>query len=233
MEGVHLEILPQPDDTTCGPTCLHAVYQYFNDHVSLNQVIEECPTLEEGGTLAPLLGWHALGRGYQAVSYSYNLRVFDPTWFVLSPEQMIDKLQAQLAAKKDAKVQRASRAYLQFLRRGGIVKMEDLSRTLIRKYLTRSIPILAGLSSTYLYRAPREFGPKYDDDDIRGVPSGHFVVLCDYNRETKMVRVADPYLPNPLAPEDNYYLVNVDRVVGAILLGILTDDAHLLIIQPK
>ena len=27
-----LDIRPQPDQTTCGPTCLHAVYRYFNDH---------------------------------------------------------------------------------------------------------------------------------------------------------------------------------------------------------
>ena len=25
-----LEILNQPDDVTCGPTCLHAVYRYFD-----------------------------------------------------------------------------------------------------------------------------------------------------------------------------------------------------------
>ena len=70
-------------------------------------------------------------------------------------------------------------------------------------------------------------------DDIRGTPVGHFVVLCGYNRDTKMVRIADPYLPNPFAPRDNYYEVNVDRVVCAILLGILTYDANLLILRPS
>ncbi|HLQ39228.1 MAG TPA: hypothetical protein VK348_15575 [Planctomycetota bacterium] len=25
LERLHVEILPQPDDFTCGPTCLHAV----------------------------------------------------------------------------------------------------------------------------------------------------------------------------------------------------------------
>lgn len=61
---LHLEILPQPDDTTCGPTCLHAVYSYFGDALDLSTVIGEVQTLEEGGTLAVLLGLHALRRGY-------------------------------------------------------------------------------------------------------------------------------------------------------------------------
>ena len=26
-----VEILPQPDETTCGPTCLHAVFRYFGE----------------------------------------------------------------------------------------------------------------------------------------------------------------------------------------------------------
>ena len=38
-----LEILTQPDDSTCGPTCLHAVYRYFKDPVALDDVIAEVP----------------------------------------------------------------------------------------------------------------------------------------------------------------------------------------------
>ena len=110
--------------------------------------------------------------------------------------------------------------------------MEDLTRGLIRSYLNRSAPVLAGLSSTYLYRNAREFGPRCDPDDVRGLPAGHFVVLCGYDRPKKEVLVADPYLPNPLAPKNNYYVVGVDRVVCAILLGTYTYDANLLIIEP-
>lgn len=36
-----IEILPQPDDSTCGPTSLHALYSYYGDAVPLAQVIEE------------------------------------------------------------------------------------------------------------------------------------------------------------------------------------------------
>ncbi len=235
MEGVHFEILSQPNDTTCGPTCLQAVYAYWNDVLPLEQVIQECGALQEGGTLASLLGRHALDRRYEATMYTFNLRVFDPTWFGprgMATVNLEQKLQAQINVKDNAKLQRACHAYLEFLRRGGQVKMVDLTRRLIRDYLNGSVPILTGLSSTFLYRAAREIGPQCTPDDIRGLPTGHFVVLCGYDRRTKMVRIADPYLPNPLGPHDNYYEVSVDRVVCAILLGALTYDANLLILKP-
>ncbi|MCA9161211.1 MAG: hypothetical protein KDA72_22930, partial [Planctomycetales bacterium] len=67
------DIQAQPDDTTCGPTCLQAVYSYFEDEIPLPQVIAEVPGLAAGGTLAVLLGDHALRRGYDATIYTYNL----------------------------------------------------------------------------------------------------------------------------------------------------------------
>ncbi|MCI0655805.1 MAG: cysteine peptidase family C39 domain-containing protein, partial [Acidobacteria bacterium] len=74
-----LEIQRQPDDTTCGPTCLHAVYRYHGDEIPLAQVIQEVPAEPGGGTHAVCLACHALRRGYRARIYTYNLQAFDPT----------------------------------------------------------------------------------------------------------------------------------------------------------
>jgi hypothetical protein len=228
---LHLEMLPQPDDTTCGPTCLHAVYQYYGDRISLDQIVREVPALPGGGTLAVFLACHALRRGYRARIYTYNLALFDPTWFGTPAVDIRAKLEAQRRAKDVPKLQRATEGYLDFLERGGDLRMEDLTPALIRKYLTRGAPILTGLSSTYLYRAAREFGPASEEDDIRGDPAGHFVVLSGYDRETRRVLVADPLYPNPLA-QSHFYEAGIDRVLCAILLGVITYDAKLLILSP-
>jgi hypothetical protein len=197
----------------------------------LEQVIRETPKLEKGGTLAVLLGCDALRRGYRATIYTFNLKVFDPTWFA-SRKSLVPRLRAQRAAKrKSAKLKAASQAYIDFLQLGGKIRMQDLNASLIRRYLKRSIPILTGLSSTYLYQCEREIEPEGQSDDILGVPNGHFVVLCGYDKQRQTVRVADPYLPNPIA-EDHYYEVGLDRLVCAILLGVLTYDANLLVIEP-
>ncbi len=226
-----LRIHPQPTDETCGPTCLHALYRYYGDNIPLKQVIAEVPRLETGGTLAVWLGCHALRRGYQVKIYTYNLTVFDPTWFVPGRKDIGNRLETQLRFKKSRKLRTATGAYLQFLESGGELCFEELSKSLIRNFLNHSVPILTGLCATYLYRCAREFGPRMDYNDVRGLPTGHFVILSGYHKKNRTVEITDPLLPNPVS-ETHQYEVNLDRIIGAIFLGILTYDANLLIIQP-
>lgn len=227
-----LDILPQPDEITCGPTCLHAVYGYYGDRLPLEEVIDGVPMLEGGGTLAALLANHALRRGYRASIYTYKMQLFDPSWLGEERPDLKAKLRAQMEAKSDVRLQAASEAFIDFLELGGELRFEDLTGRLLRRYLNRGIPIVTGLSATYLYRSPREFGPEAVYDDIRGEPAGHFVVMHGYDRLEKTIRIADPLQPNPLA-ERQQYAMPMDRVINAILLGVLTYDANLLILEPR
>jgi len=230
-----LHILPQPDGASCGPTCLQAVYRYFDDDIPLQQVIAEVPTLEDGGTLAVYLACHALLRGFKATIISYNLQIFDPTWATASSREIAEKLTLQLAYKKHMPgFEEATNAYLDFLRLGGRLQFRVLTSGLIRGHLKRSVPLLSGLSATFLYSTAREYvdGTKLVYDDIRGVSTGHFVVLADYDRQERTVLVADPLLPNPVSPGQHYY-VNISRLMCAIMLGTLTYDADLLIVEPR
>ena len=131
----------------------------------------------------------------------------------------------------DYRLQHSTDGYLEFLNRGGRLRLANLSQTLIRGLLRCKLPILTGLSSTYLYRSAREYGADDTPDDIRGLPAGHFVVVAGYNHDRRRVLVVDPYQPNPYGPAHEYWL-GIDRVVAAILLGIVTHDANLLVIYP-
>lgn len=236
-----IEMLPQPNDETCGPTCLHAVYRYWQKDLSLDEVIKSCRSLNLAGagrgTLAVMLGHHALLQGFQATLYTFNLQVFDPTWFKQekepSAEYLSDKLKAQAEAKREAdpRFQVATDSYLEFLRLGGAIRFRDLTSRLISGFIGAGVPVLTGLSATYLYRCAREFGPNDDYDDIKGLPAGHFVVLHGYDVRRRQVTVADPLANNP-GFESQSYTVSMSRLVPAIMLGILTYDANLLVIQP-
>jgi hypothetical protein len=232
---LEVEILPQPDDTTCGPTCLHAVYRYFGDDLALDAVIGDVPQLKEGGTLAVVLACHALRRGYEATIYTYNLQIFDPTWFQRPRPNLRTKLRSQRDAKRDPKLVVATTAYLDFLDLGGRVIWDELTARLLRRHLMRQEPILTGLSATYLYQSAREIdeGGRILYEDVRGEPAGHFVVLSGYDRQARTVRVADPYLPNPMAHGSHTYDVAMDRLLASIFLGALTYDANLLVVRPQ
>ncbi len=232
---IPIKIHTQPDDSTCGPTSLHAVYRYFKDTISLSDVIKEVPYLDEGGTLEVLLACHALKRGYTARIYTYNLHIFDPTWVALPNEEIIERLEQQLEFKSSSKLVRATEAYIEFLKLGGVLRLTDLTKGLLRKYFDKGIPLLTGLSATYLYQSAREYSDEAGNsiyDDIQGFPVGHFVVLCGFAEDQKHIVVADPYRENPYF-KDNYYEVGLSRLLNSIMLGMATFDANLLVIEPS
>jgi hypothetical protein len=230
---IRLEMMPQPDDYTCGATCLHSIYRYYGDSIALEDVIGHVEHLEEGGTLGVYLGSHALRRGYKVSLYSYNLQVFDPTWHSLTQKELAERLARQMAFKHQRKLKIASKAYLEFIELGGEIRFAELSPKLIRRHLKGGVPLIAGLSSTYLYQSSREYGPQGEYDDVRGVPGGHFVVLCGYDLTSRDVQIADPYKTNPTG-QGSSYEVGINRLICSILLGILTYDANILVVsRPK
>jgi len=233
-----LQIHTQPDDESCGPTCLHAIYNYYGLDMPLEEIVQYIDRSLSGGTLSPMLGKHALQQGFKATMYIYNLDLFDPSWFHngrVNNKLLIDKLEAQMAYKNNPHITTATIAYSEYLKLGGEVRVQPLDVLLLKKYFLKNIPILTGLSATNLYWSTREyFTPdgKSIYDDIRGVPCGHFVVLCGYDAKKRHVIVADPHAENPYF-RNNYYNVNINRLINSIMLGVLTYDGNLLIIEPK
>lgn len=236
---IDLTIQNQPDDETCGPTSLHAIYKYYGLNIPLEQIIHSVERSLSGGTLTPMLGTHALQQGFQTTIYIYNLTIFDPTWFhhdgEIDNQFLIEKLEAQMNYKNDPYITKETLAYFDYLKLDGKIRQHSLNVGLLKKYFNRGIPILTGLSATYLYRSSREyFTPEGKSvyDDIRGTPCGHFVVLCGYDQKKRLIVIADPHATNPLF-NNNYYKVSVNRLINSIMLGVLTYDANLLIIEPK
>ena len=226
-----LDMPRQPTDTSCGPTCLHAVYRYFEVESDLARLIEEVPQFEEGGTFGVHLGLHALRRGFGARIISYNLRVFDPTWASLDPDALIDKLEQRIPTLRSDKARAQHLAYVEFLRLGGEVAFLDLTPDSLGQLVGQKCPLIVGLSSTYLYQAPRE-QPDGREDDVGGQPVGHFVVVNGWDAAARTVIVSDPFERNPYNP-DGEYRVDVSRFISAVMLGIVSYDANLLLIRPR
>ena len=68
---------------------------------------------------------------------------------------------------------------------------------------------------------------------MRGDAFGHFIVSVRLSRRSdQSVAIADPLLDNP-AHGTKYYRASVYRLLGAIFLGVGTDDGNLLVLRPK
>lgn len=230
-----LQHFQQPDDVTCGPTCLRKVYGFYGIDLRLDEVLGEIDRNEDGGTLAVYLAIAAARRGFRARIYSYDLRIFDPTWKGLGPGALTGKIQARLPYLRHPKARNAGEAYLEYLRLGGTLAFNELTPRLLKEILDRDHPVLAGLSATYLYRMPRErhhpVTHELLDDDVAGDPVGHFIVVSGYERWGRRFVVLDPSAHVPVS-EDGRLLVDAQRLINAILLGDLTYDAVLLELWP-
>ena len=226
-----LDMQRQPTDSSCGPTCLHAVYRYFGVESDLSRLVGEVPQLEEGGTLGVHLGLHALRRGFAVRIISYNLRIFDPTWWNLGSVELSAKLRKRITTLTNPKAIDGHRAYVEFLQLGGEVHFMDLTPDTLARLLAQGGPIITGLSVTYLHQEPRE-QPDGREDDVGGAPVGHFVVATGWRSESQEVIVADPIPRDPSHPHAEYR-VDVHRFINAVMLGIVSYDANLLIITPR
>lgn len=227
-----LSIEPQPNDSTCGPTALHAVYRHHGLDVSVAAVVESVGELPHGGTLGVMLGCDALARGFAVTVYTCNLAVFDPTWFGSPAADLTERLQALAAVNDDPRRGLAIAHYLRFIEAGGVLRLSDLTRDLMRGYLANGVPLLTGLSSTWLYQTTREIQETGATDDLRGTSTGHFVVLTGYDPADDAVSVADPWAMNPL-DSSHYYRVGAERLRSAILLGVMTYDANLVVVERR
>lgn len=220
----------QPTETTCGPTCLHGLYQFHNLDADLHEVIDSIPTLPEGGTLGVHLANAALKNGFRVVIYTYNLHIFDPSWRNLDKDDLKSKLQQQAQRTLSAKKKSGSMGYVEFLEAGGNICFDELTPELLRQILQTSGPFICGLSATYLYQVKREIGDIGLDDDIVGDPQGHFVLATGVSGDLDKVLVADPYVKNPINGEI-HYRVSMDRFLNSILLGVITYDANLIVLH--
>ncbi|MGQ3891008.1 peptidase-C39 like family protein [Legionella sp. CNM-4043-24] len=234
---IEFRINAQPDDESCGPTCLHSIYSHYGLDITYDQVVAEVERSLSGGTLAPFLGKHALQNGFKVTLYVNNLQLYDPTWFNEDGSSDVnvlrEKLKEQMRFKRNRFLAQGTHSVLDFLTLGGSIRFQTLTAELLMHYFELGIPVLTGLSSTYLYNSSRELfkDGKSVLDDIRGNVCGHFVVLCGFDKNNQIV-VADPFRENPVSG-NHYYTVTCERLINAILLGITTFDGNLLIIEPQ
>lgn len=225
----------QPDDTTCGPTCLRKVYDFYGFDIDMDDVVEAIERNEDGGTLAVFLGMAAMRRGLRARIYSYDLQIFDPTWTHLPREQLVQKIRARSPYLIDPKRRGAASAYVRYLEKGGELAFDELTPSLFKSIIDRGHPVLAGLSATYLYGFARErwdpINGRLVDDDVAGDPTGHFIVVSGYDQWGRRLTVLDPSEHVP-ASEDGRLIVSAERLINSILLGDVTYDAVLLELWP-
>lgn len=226
---LNLQVDRQPDDESCGITCLKAIYDYYAHPVTLAKLRNEIEHWRTGGTVSVNLARHALAQGFDAEIYTYNVKIFDPTWKALPSGELAGKLRERHRRVRGKKQKEVIRYYQDFLKRGGRVRFDDLDEELMERLFRRHTPVICGLSATWLYQQPRETHDN-EEDDVAGNPVGHFVVVGGWDAAARMVTIHDPLRRNPFS-ETGTYRLPFAKFSNAVMLGILTYDENLLAIS--
>lgn len=232
----------QPDDVSCGPTCLAQVLTYYGDLRPISSLTARIRRNRDGGTLAVHIAALALELGYQVRLYPFGVRVFDPTWWDCDGEELHDLLHArarrlvELGAPADEV--ESVEAWRDLIAAGGRVAFHEPTTQLVARVIDRGRPLIVGLNATWLYREIRHRPDDNQPDAFGGWPVGHFVVVCGYTGHGRHLHVRDPSedAPEHLHPEGAHrgsYPVPGDRLIHAVLLGDLTRDAVMIEIWPR
>lgn len=223
----------QPNETSCGPSCLYSIYKMLGAKVSFVKLLSKIQQFQEGGgTLSVVLGIDAIERGYEVDLHAMNINIFDPSWFQLSKNEIKQKLMQRLLLRKNKKKEKfVIRKYIEFIELGGNLIFGDVTSKLLIKHFNNKHILLVGLSATWLYQSKRENSETNVADDITGDPVGHFVLAYQYDKKNRTVFVGDPY---PLNPSKNpFYHVPIERFITSLHLGIYTYDANILIVKQR
>ena len=228
---LEVSVSTQPDDESCGITCLQAIYDYYGEETTFARLQSEIEHWHTGGTVSVNLARHALTHGYSAEIYTYNIKIFDPTWKHLPSKDLANKLKLRQKKSRSKKQKKIIGFYQDFIRKGGSVKFDDLDEALLDRLFAKRRPIICGLSATYLYQNMRET-PANEENDIVGHPVGHFVVVSEWDAKTRHVTIHDPLRKNAISQTGTYRLP-FTKFTNAVMLGILTYDENLLVIAKK
>jgi hypothetical protein len=165
---------------TCGPSSLQQVMAYYGKKMKLGDIIKDIPMFMDGTYLA-YLAKYAMEAGFKPLIITYNVDIFDPTWFRLSRKSLIKKLRSRSRIRKlDINIRRGCKSYVDYLESGGKLSFNFTTTEIIKKYLKKKRPIIVRLSSTILHDRKRLDLNKDKRDDISGSPGFHFVVVSGY-----------------------------------------------------
>jgi len=205
---------------TCGPSSLQQVLTYYGKKITLDEILKEVKMFKYG-TWTSYLGIYAIKHGFNAKRIYYDVNYIDPSWFKLSRDRLIRKLQVALKKEKSKIRKDGIISLLDYLKTNGKIIFQIPSKKLLIDYLRRKIPIIMCLSSTILYKR-RRFDLKKDKRSEYGKPVGHFVVIGGYKNGNFIIN-------DPHARYGGVYEVSEDKLIFAWLFW----GGDSLIIEPK
>lgn len=233
MIELNIDIQKQKD-YECLSACLKAVLSYHQVDISEEEIIKKIST-----DSMKLYDWEfkvgelAIENGLKVDVYSNVGQTLSPSWFSLSQKELIKKVDEELKFFKDRsenfdkepdlltsmcphklwaeRLTKDVSAMLDFLKAGGTINFNPISKELIGQKLANNTPLIISHDAAMLHRMSRYSNGK--SDDIKGDNWGHVVIIS--GEKDNNFLISDP---SGMFYEKKFvYEVNKDLVLESIL----------------
>jgi len=213
-KNLNIPQLSQETAFSCLPACLQQVFGYYHIVVSQEEMLNELKKPERGMSI-PKAGLFLKKYGFKPLIITNNIQIFDPAWFRLSNVALIKNIKKRRQFL-DKYNQSLIDDYVKYLKMGGQINFETISLELFVKYLSKNIPIVAELASTFLYKKSKSTKPGRFDGSIKGDIDGHCVVIAGFNDDK--IKVVDPDAKNNPFNKKGIYWIQARELIASIFV---------------
>ena len=191
MQDLVIPQFKQEKKYGCIPACLQQVFAYYDKEVSQEEILNSLDKPERGMSV-PAAGTFAKRSGFNPTIVTNNMDIFDPTWFDVGSEKLIQHLKEKKSSL-DEYNKSVVEDFLEYLEIGGQIGFDTIDSELFVRSLSNKVPVIIELSSTDLYK-------KKDSGEIEG----HGVVIAGFDGDK--VKVVDPDRDNPYDKTGVYWI---------------------------
>ena len=186
MELCVPRVVQRPQE--CEPACLAMVLAHGGVSIDMDALIQETATPRKYKDWEYLHGVAALRRGLRAYIVTRDPLLYDPSWAPLAPAQWVNRFRRRVEWVREETAAGRGEAFpwffeaahetaLGFLDAGGEVVLRAPSLPLIAAVLSGGVPVIAPIQGALFYGD--RFHQRHQDE-IRGMPYGHVVVLAGW-----------------------------------------------------
>ncbi len=230
MKRMELNVLQANQETpySCVPACLQQLFDYYHKQISQAEILCSLDRPERGMSI-PRAGLFLQESGLDPLFITNNINIFDPAWFRLGNVMLIKNLKKRRKFL-DKYSQSLVDDYLKYLNNGGKIRFKTISPDLLVQYLSKGIPIMAELASTFIYKKSKSTKPGKFDDGIKGDIEGHCVIISGFDINKHKFKIVDPDSKNnPFSKKGIYWVKEEDLIASIFSL----EGKSLLLVERK
>ncbi len=229
----------QPTNTTCSPTALSILLEFYGNKISPLDVEVMVPqsTNDKGekiGTINQQLATWCISKRYNVVLYTFDCQIIDQSWGELDTAQQLERMKLRkdgwvVPGMGEEWTKQYTQAYIDFISAGGTLHIRPAATTKILYDLLEKGPFLPSVSYSTLYGAARSKNTdeiESVDDDVNGRAMNHSIVVYG-NDEDGNFLIADPW------KKPGLHTIEPERMLAAISTAQIECDNLLFQIQPK